>query len=431
MRLEDVAKLAWRQLKERRLRSILTILAIAVGVTVIVAISSQVEYAVKTVTASLEALGPTTIIVMPGGFASYFSDADVYRVLSLPGVSKVIPLVAATAYIPALDESVTIVGLDPQSLQDLLGDVRLVDGEAYTADVQAPIALVGYMLASDLSNAQTSFGAGQPLYIELGGGFGAGSTPVTLQVVGILDRYGVSFMNLQVDNAIFVPASYLKNYVRGQGYNMLIVKADSIDNVGEVSSSIQSVLTNSRTVNLQQILSAVSSATTQMTWLLISIASTSFIAAGLGTFNIMMINILERVREIGLMKALGMKNSTVLLLYLIQALIIGALGGVVGLGVGALVSSVAGSIGVPQARVGPLQPIGRGAATRTPVTGVTQTPLQPQASSTQLISLHMPYINPLYAALGMALSIAVSVIAAIYPAIRAARLNPAEALRYE
>jgi len=214
MRLEDVAGLAWRQFKERRLRSILTILAVAVGVTVIVAISSQVEYTVRSVTASLEALGPTTIIVTPGGFSSSFSDADVYRVLSLPGVSEAIPLVTATANIPALDESVTVVGIDPQNLQSLLGNIRLADGEAYTADIQAPIALVGYTLASDLSNAQTSFGVGQPLYIELSSGFGAGSTPVTLQVVGILDMYGVSFMNLQVDNAIFVPASYLENYVR-------------------------------------------------------------------------------------------------------------------------------------------------------------------------------------------------------------------------
>jgi len=212
---------------------------------------------------------------------------------------------------------------------------------------------------------------------------------------------------------------------------MLIVKADSVDDVSEVSSSIQSVLPNSRTINLQQILSTVSSTTTQLTWLLISIASTSFIAAGLGTFNIMMINILERVREIGLMKALGMKNMTALLLYLIQALIIGALGGAVGLGVGALVSSMMGAIGVSQVRISPLQPFRGGATVRTMVTGVSQTSLQSQASSTHLISLHMPYIDPFYAALGIALSIVVSVIAAIYPAIRAARLSPAEALRYE
>jgi len=430
MKLGDITKLAWRQLKERKLRAILTILAVAVGVTVIVAISSQVEYTTATVTANLEALGPTTIIVTPGGFASSFSDADVYRVLSLSGVSKVIPLITATAQISSLDETVTVIGISPQNLQELLGDVRVVDGETYTSDIQAPIALVGYMLASDLSTVQTSFGAGQPLTVGLSGGFGAGSVSITFQVIGVLDKYGISFMNLQVDNAIFVPASYLRNYVRGQGYNMLIVKADTVDDVNMVSNLIQSVLTNSRTINLQQILSTVSSVTSQMSMLLISIASTSFVAAGLGTFNIMMINILERVREIGLVKALGMKNRTVLTLYLLQALIIGALGGVVGLGIGVLLSSVMGTI-VGGTRISP-SPFGGRITTRTSVSG-TQTIQTSQATQPTFISLqlHMPYINPFYVALAITLSIIVSVIAAIYPSIKAARLNPAEALRHE
>ncbi|MFQ6135366.1 MAG: ABC transporter permease, partial [Nitrososphaerales archaeon] len=198
MRAIDTLFLSWRQLKERRLRSILTILAIAVGVTTIIALSAQMEGVREEIMRNLGKLGPETVIVTVRGTME-FTDADVSRLKSLEGVSTVMPILIMNVKVTGLEEPVTLVGISSLDLVNLLGEIRLLDGSVYL-DVPAPQALIGYSVAVD-EVGETRYRAGQPILVEIS------KRPIMMTVVGVLDTYG-TFLMVQSDNSVFIPMEY-------------------------------------------------------------------------------------------------------------------------------------------------------------------------------------------------------------------------------
>ena len=398
MRILDILILSWRQLKERRFRSILTMLAIAVGVTTIIALSAQAEGVKEEITESLGKLGPDTMIVTVRGRMP-FTDADIARLRGLEGVATVTPMLIRTTRVTGIEDPVTLVGASSMDLLNFLGEVRLLDGTVYL-DVPAPQVLIGHDIAID-EIGQVRYKAGQPILVKIG------KSSILMTVVGILDTYGTSPM-IQPDNAIFLPIQYLKTIVRGGGYNTIMVKATSVEDVDKVTDLISYVFGGrARVTSIKQITETVLNVTSQVNLLLLGIASTSFIAAGLGTFNIMMISVLERVREIGILKALGMKDREVLSLYMIQGVLIGSIGSLIGLllgcGVAYIIPLILGSF-----TIGPRG--GRGLGSPLSFT---------------------PVISPFYIGIATATSIIVTLLSSAYPAWRASRLRPVEALRYE
>jgi len=159
---------------------------------------------------------------------------------------------------------------------------------------------------------------------------------------------------------------------------------------------------------IRQIVETFFSVRAQINSLIIGIASTSFIAAGLGTSNIMMISVLERVREIGILKALGIRDREVLSLYMIQGILIGIIGSIVGALLGFGMAYVMPYI------LGSFTPSLMGGPRRAPFAFTFN-----------------PIVNPIYIGLAMMISITVTLLSSVYPAWRAARLDPVEALRYE
>ncbi|MEM2876011.1 MAG: FtsX-like permease family protein [Candidatus Bathyarchaeia archaeon] len=205
------------------------------------------------------------------------------------------------------------------------------------------------------------------------------------------------------DESIFIPIEFLKKATHKSEYNVLVVKASEADSVDEVTETLRSIYSGRAQVfSVQQISRIITQITSQFNVLLVSIASTSFIAAGLGTFNIMMISVLERVREIGVLKALGMKDEQVLTLYVSQGVLVGLMGSLIG---------VAGGMAIAYAL--PAFTISR---------GMDEGFTMPNYS---------PVISPTYILLSVALSIIVTFLSTMYPAWKASRLRPVEALRYE
>jgi putative ABC transport system permease protein len=398
MRALDILILSWRQLKERRLRSILTMLAIAVGVTTIIALSAQAEGVKEGITESLGKLGPDTVIVTVQGRMP-FTDADVARLRGLEGVAKVTPMLIIKARVTGVEEPVTLVGASSFDLVSFLGEARLLDGSVYL-DVPAPQTLIGHDIAIDEAG-QTRYKAGQPILVRIG------KASIMMTVVGVLDTYGTSPM-IQPDNTIFIPIDYVKTLVRGGGYTVIMVKAVSVEDIDKITELISYVFGGrARVTSIKQITETVLNVTSQVNLLLLGIASTSFIAAGLGTFNIMMISVLERVREIGILKALGMKDRGVLSLYMIQGVLIGSIGSLIGLALGCGVAYLI-----------PLM-----------LRGFTMGPRGGQGLGSMLS--FTPVISPLYIGIATATSIIVTLLSSAYPAWRASRLRPVEALRYE
>jgi len=408
VKLPDLASLAWRQLRERRLRTALTVLAVAVGVVVIIALSSQVEGVKVGIVSSLERLGPNTIVVFPTlrGSRMPVTDADIARLRGLEGVSKVIPLLMLKVRVSGFEDPVNVIAASSRDLADLLGELRIAEGGVYL-DVPAPQVLVGHDLAFDTSTGEQVVRVGQPLVAMLGG------RSLMLTAVGVLDTYGTSTA-VSPDTSMFVPVEYVKQFIRGAGYNLVMVKAAAVDDVDQVSELLSYTLGGrARIVPVKQVASAVSSTIAQISLLLVGIAATSFIAAGLGTLNIMMVSVLERVREIGVLKALGMKDRHVMGLYILQGFMVGGLGSAAGVVIGVALSyliplATGGSMAMPPVP-------GRGVGK---LGGFSALP-------------YTPVINPLYVLTAVLISVAVTLVASVYPSWRASRLNPVEALRYE
>lgn len=418
MRLSDVLALSLRQLRERRLRSVLTVLAIAVGVTSIIALSAQVEGIKESITQSLQVLGPDTVMVMSGFGAGQrsFTDADVVRVGSLDGVARVTPTKNMRATVVGTEDSVSVVGVSSLDLASLLGGVNLLEGSLYR-DVAAPQALLGYDIAVDESG-QLTFRVGQPILFQ------AGQRSITMTVVGILDTYGSSAI-VQPDDSVYISREYMRLLEGGGGYSSLLVKARSAEEVDRVTELIGYVFGgNAVVMSVKQITAIVVSITSQVNLLLLAIAGTSFIAAGLGTFNIMMISVLERVREIGILKALGMKDKGVLTLYMTQGLLLGLFGSLAGLGLGAVTAYA-----LPIILSGAFSMGGVSGQTSGIPTG--QNGGMGAMGGMGIMSSYTPVIGSTYLGISVGVSLVVALLSSIYPAWKASKMSPVDALRYE
>jgi putative ABC transport system permease protein len=415
MKASDTISLSFRQLRERKLRTALTILAIAVGVTSIIALSSQVEGFQQGILQNLEALGPNTLQVSAMQRTS-FTDADIIRILTLEGVSTVIPLQSSRVNVANYEDSITMYGLSTSDLETLLSELNVIEGSVYY-DVPAPQVLLGYDIAvNDLE--QLEYQTGQPIIVDIG------ESSITMIVVGVLEPYG-SVSMISPDTAIFIPEEYMNLISRTGGYSTLIVKTESAEEVDSVSELLGYVFGgNARVFSLTQMSETVTEMTDSMNLLLMGIAGTSFIAAGLGTFNIMMISVLERTREIGMLKAIGTKDRGVLMLYMTQGVILGILGSITGLGLGSVMAYVLPLItGGGMLGLG----VGGGQGGTRPGGGVSGGEMMGSifgASTT-------PVLSPTILGLAVLISMTVTLLSTVYPAWKASRMSPVDALRYE
>jgi putative ABC transport system permease protein len=413
MRTSDIIVLSLHQMRERKLRTVLTFLAVAVGVVSIVALSSLVGGVSQSISQSLETLGPNTIMVIPKN--TLFTDADVARLASLEGVSGVTPILNTRVVITGLDESASLVGISSWDLSDFLGEVKLLDGDVYS-DVPAPQALVGYNVAIDDAGS-LRYKVGQPILVQVG------QQSITMTVVGVLDVYGSSLM-IQADDSVFVPLNYVKTFQRSGGYTQIRVKAENAEAVDGVAELIGYVFGGRASIiSVAQITGIVTSITSQMTLLLVGITGVSFVAAGLGTFNIMMVSVLERVKEIGIVKALGMKDRGVLMLYMTQGLLMGLFGSATGVSIGIIAAYV-----LPTILEGTFG--GGGFSSSQEIGNVQNQSIGGMGQGIGSISFS-PVISPTYVGIAVTLSILVTLLSSAYPAWKASKMNPVDALRYE
>ncbi len=428
MNYKDVFWLAFTDLGEKRIRTALTVIMVVIGVASIIALISQTAGISASVSSALSSLGPTSIIITPAP-GTVFTYADTSLLGSLPNTSAVIPLVTGSVniYTDGQNVSADLIGVAAGNADQLIGNLTFIQGQLYTNGVN-PETVIGYSVAyPGTSGTQYAF-VGQPITIktEKGGTY-------TVPVVGMLKKYGTSFL-VSPDTSVFMPLQAAESILQRQSFTEIIVKANSTAATGALATQIGDIYgNNARVISTQQLTQEVEQVIGSIGLLLGVIAGISLVVAAIGIMNIMLISVYERTHEIGIFKSLGFRNRDVLTLFLMQAIIIGFLGGVIGVvfGIGgsyglSAVLSAAGS--GPAASNGTAGSGGSGGGARFGGGRATTFGGSSGSPSSSSIS-YTPVVSGLTIVEAMLVAVVVSILAGVYPAWRASRLEPIDALR--
>ncbi len=444
MDLKDIFWLSYRDLSEKKVRTSLTIVMVVIGVAAIVALTSITAGINRSVTSQLESLGPTAIIVTSSGGAG-FTPADVDRIAALPNVTSATPLLTGSAVLYAGNQniSVTVVGVSAGGIRHVIGsNVTLYQGELYQ-DTIAPEAVIGRSVAfpSSAAGAQ-AITVGQSATLRLGG---RSAGTVTVPILGILPAVGG--LLIPVDTGVFVPLQAAEVLLHRSSFSEMLVLATNTSSVNATSSLITTIYgSGARVITTSQLTSTVSSVIGSITLLFAVIAGVSLLVAAIGIMNIMLMAVLERTREIGIMKSIGFKNRHVMLIFLLQALIIGTLGGVAGIAVGAAASyslaavfrsGASGAASPGGAAVSGAPSGGSGGNSGFSRSGAALSGARPGAvafrtasSSGASSGISFSPAFPLTTiAAALLIAVLVSIAAGLYPAWRASRMEPIDALR--
>jgi putative ABC transport system permease protein len=258
-----------------------------------------------------------------------------------------------------------------------------------------------FLLESDVEMRRKVCVVGQTVVEEVFDGENPIGEVLTVQgqpmtVVGVMEKRGAS-MGIDNDNVVFTPLSTLQRLAGTRYVSFIFAQVKTADDVDRAMSAISqafnSKFRDSDTVNVtsqQQLIDVISTITGTFTILLASIAGISLLVGGIGIMNIMFVSVTERTREIGLRKAVGGKNRDILIQFLIESVILSGFGGLIGIVLGIYLSGFVAKLG-----------------------GWPQ------------------YVSPSAIGLALGFSVAVGVFFGLYPAMRAAKMNPISALRYE
>jgi putative ABC transport system permease protein len=405
MRILATLRMALRALRRNKMRSVLTTLGIIIGVGAVIATVGVGNGAKAQVEAQIASLGQNVILVFSGSFSaggarsgwgsapslSLGDAAAIGREIS--GVNAVSPEVRGNAQIIAGNQNwyTTVLGESPQYF-----DIRqwpLAEGAIFTdQDVRSAnkVAVIGKTVAQQIFGDINP--VGQILRVK----------NVPFIVVGELTPKGLSIMGSDQDDVVIVP--YTSAMKRVLGVTMLRtinVQTASPDLLAGVQSEIVDLMRQRHRItsgkdddftvhNQEEIANAATATTRIMTVLLGSIASVSLLVGGIGIMNIMLVSVTERTREIGIRMAVGAHGRDILLQFLIEAIMLSSLGGVIGIVLG----------------------LG-GAKT---LSAVAHWPTLISGSSVVVAFLF---------------SAAVGVFFGFYPARKASNLDPIDALRYE
>ncbi|PCN50925.1 ABC transporter [Candidatus Geothermarchaeota archaeon ex4572_27] len=403
MRPADILRLALSILRERRLRAALTIIGIAIGPAAMVTIMGTVEGYSNVIVNKLSTLGQNTIVVLPGSDYT-LTDHDVERLRMIRGVEDVAPFYMKPAVFRRRDGSlleVTLYATDIDMVFKLIGTLRFLEGgvppsRAYTSGI------VGYKLAfSDEGEKLLRVGQAVTVRVPVVVNGRVVNKVRSIRVYGILEEYGSAF-TVNPDTTIFLPLEagrFLLGMSRYSGVLVYVEDPAVVDRVvDEIKDRYHDLV---RVIAFQQVARAVSSVIRALDFLLFALSVSAFAVAVTGIMATMFTSVMERTREIGVLKAVGFSSRSVLVLILAETLVMSMIGGAVGVGLG-----VAGAYALSSRsfRI---------------------------AGRHEIVIMATPAITPQLIAEAMGLAIFVGVIGGLIPAYMASRVPPVVALRYE
>jgi len=426
VKIFDVFGYSFNAIKLRKLRAALTTLGVIIGIMAIVALLSITQGLQTNIADQLNrGLSANSLIVIPGssdsdqdgltvgssggmdnsGFNLYLNSTAEIEGLS-PDIESALAIIQRSGYVKAdnLNRRVTIYGVDFALYSQVYNNTFFAETGTIPVNPSKNAVVIGSSIADPRQNGTQLIAAGNDMKL-----FWLNATtlpPVnetyTTQINGILGVIGGFGIGGPSDTGVYIPLSTAKDFFGTDACNMIIVTLTNSDKatVTAVENLIKEHFAGQVTVvSPTAILSILESIFSTIQLFLGGIAAISLMVAGVGIMNIMIVSLIERTREIGILKALGMKNRTVLAIFLGESIIIGLMGAILGIIGGWVLANVTATVlasGI----------FGGGNFALTPL-------LTP---------------GVFFGALGF--GVGVSVIFALYPAWRASKLKPVDALRY-
>ncbi len=385
-------QMAFKSILGNKMRSFLTMLGIIIGVIAVVVLVSIGQGANKSVSSSIEKLGTNLLNVSISARRNNpvtFDSLDDLR--QLDDIAHVSPVSMSSGTLKAglqQYEDGSLLATTPG--YDLIRNYTVMEGRFLTApdvDNRSFVAVLGQEAAEEL------FGSVH----AVGQGFTFKGFPFT--VVGVLDKIGSSMAG-SGDNLVIIPFTVGERLFQRKGISSVYISAASSERVNDAEKSVTTFMdklmvgasssTTYRIYNQTSVLETLSTATSTLTLMLGGIAAISLLVGGIGIMNIMLVSVSERTREIGIRKAIGASRRNILSQFLVEALVVSLLGGILGLGISVLATRLLGP----------------------------------------LLSMQLA-VSPLIALLAVGFSLFIGVLFGLYPANKASRLLPVEALRYE
>jgi putative ABC transport system permease protein len=394
---------AWRSIRRNLLRSFLTILGIVIGVSAVITMVTLGRGATLAVQAQISSLGTNLLMVRPGqrlgpgggAGAPSFKETDAQAVATqIGGVRAVAPesRSGVTVVANGRNWATSVTGSNDDwfdtSNWTLSAGRRFTDEELQAG---AAVCVIGETVRREL------FGAGRDVLGEQ-----VRIKQFSCSVVGVLASKGQAAMGNDQDDTVLLPLHTLQRRVTGNlRVNTLLVSLRDDADAESVKASLTQLLRERRklaeadddnfnVLDTKQLADTLSGTTQVLTTLLGAVAAVSLLVGGIGIMNIMLVSVTERTREIGLRLAIGALEREVLLQFLIEAVALAALGGLVGIVLATIASFVLAQ------------------------------------------AMHVPYaFDPAINLLSFVFSAAIGVVFGYFPARRAAQLDPIEALRHE
>ncbi len=341
---------ALRALRANALRSLLTALGIIIGVGAVIIMIAISEGNTASINQRLSTLNPLQLTIRSGststggvrggaGTLQSLTQADADALGQLQNVTAVSPTLNANGQIVFSNQNwqSSVQGVYPSYQQ--IGSWQTQEGNFFTqADEQSGtnVAVLGQTVVDNLFTPLGIDPIGQQ--IRIGNG--------TFTVVGTLASKGSTGFGANADDIVYVPFSTAQQRLSGSQFvNSIVLTADNASDVNSVQSAAQSLLEQRHNIsnsaqddftiqNVSQVLSTVQATAQSLTILLVGVAAVSLIVGGIGIMNIMLVSVTERTREIGIRIAVGARQRDVLTQFLIEAFVLSALGGIVGLLIG-------------------------------------------------------------------------------------------------
>ncbi|MHA1906820.1 MAG: ABC transporter permease [Candidatus Thorarchaeota archaeon] len=428
MKSSEIFRYAFDAVRLRKIRSGLTVLGVVVGITAIVALMTISQgYQVAIADTYESGLGVDTLIVSTGrGFgpaaikggssSTTLYENDTETISQVQHVEAVTPILSESCIVTLGNSELilTVTGVDFSVYSSIYSSFEAEQG-VIPEDPSGAIAVVGSTFTDPWGNQTDMSIVGDNLDVSWIGMINGTTTTknTTLSIVGILPEIGSGSSETTSapnDYGIYVSIEFAMEFFETDIVNSFIVKVDDPDDavVEYVSERISDVLDEGVSVQRSTAfidLMTESLATTES--LLIGIAGISLLVAGIGIMNIMIVSLMERTREIGIMKALGTKSRTIMASFLGEAIIIGLIGSIIGIVFGYTVASLFAEYG-GDALFG----------------GAMSARMLQNISYQPVMSLEI-----MFGSLGF--GVLVSVIFGLYPAWRASRLTPVKSLKSE